>query len=144
MTGLPLKPPVSKKGQYQPPASEETKRKISESMKGKNTWTKGKPSWNKGLPNTWYNPKGLEFGHAVGEKNHKWKGNGVGYGALHSWVNRVLGTPTTCENCGREGLLGSKINWANKSRQYLRDISDWLRLCVKCHRAYDKNKLIPA
>ena len=31
------------------PCSEETKRKMSESHKGKPAWNKGKPAWNKGL-----------------------------------------------------------------------------------------------
>lgn len=29
------------------------------------------------------------------------------------------------------------ISRANKSGEYLRDLSDWLSLCVSCHRKYD-------
>jgi hypothetical protein len=33
--------------------------------------------------------------------------------------------------------IGHKIHWSNKSGKYLRDISDWRRLCVKCHKFFD-------
>jgi len=35
-------------------------------------------------------------------------------------------------------LTGKKIHWANKSGEYLRDKDDWIRLCCKCHKKYDK------
>lgn len=72
-----------------------------------------------------------------GEKNYLWKGDNVGYVALHDWVNKWLGKPNKCEFCKTEGLTGRHINWANKSREYKRDLEDWLRLCVPCHREYD-------
>lgn len=68
-----------------------------------------------------------------GEQHCGWKGNEVGYRALHMWVSKELGAPTKCENCGRDGLTGRKIQWANKSGKYLRNKSDWIRLCAKCH-----------
>ena len=72
-----------------------------------------------------------------GMKHHNWKGDKVGYVGLHSWVVKHFGKPDTCEHCGTAGLSGRKINWANKSHKYLRDLSDWLRLCVSCHKKYD-------
>ena len=76
------------------------------------------------------------------EKHYEWKGNKVGYGALHAWVKNELGQPKTCEHCGKNGLVGVKIHWANKTGEYKRDLNDWLRLCVSCHRKYDyKNKI---
>lgn len=77
-------------------------------------------------------------GSALGEKNHEWKGDKVGYLALHDWVRNNFGTPKKCEHCGKEGLTGQRINWANISGRYLRVKSDWVRLCVKCHRKFDK------
>lgn len=47
----------------------------------------------------------------------------------------------TCEHCKTSGLLRHKIHWANISRQYKRDKTDWMRLCAKCHKAYDTYKL---
>ena len=53
------------------------------------------------------------------------------------WVARWLGKPDICEHCGRNGLKGRQIDWANKSHDYLRDLNDWIRLCKPCHRKYD-------
>lgn len=75
-----------------------------------------------------------------GEQHGNWKGDKVGYVALHMWVARHLGKPDTCEYCGRTGLKGRQIHWANKSGKYCRDLTDWLRLCVPCHSAYDLGK----
>lgn len=72
-----------------------------------------------------------------GKDNPEWKGDKVGYTALHLWVKRHKGTPTKCEFCGRDGLSGRFIQWANKSRKYLRNLDDWIRLCTKCHHKYD-------
>ena len=72
------------------------------------------------------------------EKSYKWKGDSVGYRALHSWVQKYLGKSSICEYCGKVGISGHQIHWANKSHKYLRELGDWLRLCAKCHIEYDK------
>jgi hypothetical protein len=76
------------------------------------------------------------------EKHPQWKGDKVGYGALHDWVRKKLGKhPKNCDHCGINGKKNGRcwsIHWANKSQKYLRDINDWLALCVKCHKEYDK------
>lgn len=78
----------------------------------------------------------------IGEKCYAWKGKNAKYSSIHQAIYTILGQPETCEHCGKSGLKGHKIHWANKSGLYLRIASDWLRLCVKCHRAYDrKNKI---
>lgn len=79
-------------------------------------------------------------GAIVGDNHHNWKGDNVGYYALHSWVERQLGKPLKCESCGTSEPR--KYEWANKSGDYLRDVSDWLRLCTPCHRMHDKKLLI--
>lgn len=71
------------------------------------------------------------------EKGNNWKGNRVKYTGLHAWVYRQLGQPTKCEQCGKDGLVGAQIHWANVSHKYLRKLSDWIRLCVSCHKKYD-------
>ena len=76
-----------------------------------------------------------------GADNMNWKGDNVGYRSLHHWVERYLGKPITCNNCGLEELNTRKIHWANKSGKYLRDLSDWERLCIKCHQKRDGNLL---
>jgi len=67
-----------------------------------------------------------------------WKGKEVGYSGLHKWIQHKLGKPKRCEHCGLDGLTGSDIHWANKSGEYRRSVKDWLRLCAKCHKIYDK------
>src|SRR3990167_2616997 len=71
------------------------------------------------------------------DRHPNWKGDDVGYGALHDWIRRNLGTPDTCGDCGKSGLTGKQIHWANKSGKYKRDITDWVRLCAKCHKKMD-------
>lgn len=75
------------------------------------------------------------------EASPVWKGDEVGIVALHAWVKRRLGFPDTCVNCRRVSANHQIIQWANKSHEYKRDLNDWLRLCAKCHKAYDTNRL---
>ncbi len=72
----------------------------------------------------------------TGNNNKKWKGDNVGYSGLHYWVYRQLGKPIKCKHCG---TTNKKLQWANKSHQYKRNINDWLSLCVPCHKKYDLN-----
>lgn len=104
-------------------------------------WRKGKPAWNLGKSSPWMigNKHRIGKGNPNPHKmfadvNHKWKGDKVGYRALHYWVERQLGKPKKCEFCLTEKAI---FHWANKSGSYLRDKSDWLRLCAKCHKEYD-------
>lgn len=71
----------------------------------------------------------------TGDRNGMWKGDKVGYKCLHKWVQRKLGNPKKCEHCGTE--KAKKYEWANISREYKRDMSDWVRLCGSCHRFFD-------
>ena len=70
----------------------------------------------------------------IGENNSNWRGDKVGYFALHSWVTRQLGKASKCEHCKTVNL---KYEWANKSHEYKRDLTDWISLCFSCHRKYD-------
>lgn len=73
-----------------------------------------------------------------GENHIGWRGDDVGYSGLHMWVKKWLGKPKRCEHCGKAGLTGRKIHWANIDHKYKRDLKDWLRLCADCHKKYDK------
>lgn len=79
-------------------------------------------------------------GKMVGETHHSWTGDYPKYRTLHMWVQKWLGTPTECKLCGAVGN-GHKMHWANISKTYKRDITDWIRLCVKCHKNYDLKKI---
>jgi NUMOD3 motif len=70
-----------------------------------------------------------------------WKGDRVGYRGVHKWIERKLGKPPRCSNCGKSALDGHKIHWANINRKYRRVLADWKRLCALCHKRHD-NKLI--
>lgn len=72
-----------------------------------------------------------------GEKSYAWKGENVGYRALHRWVHSRLGSPQICKFCGKEKTTLKSIHWANKSHKYLRNLNDWISLCVSCHKKYD-------
>lgn len=69
------------------------------------------------------------------DKAYQWKGDNVGYDALHDWVKKHLGKAFECYHC----YSTKKVQWANKSREYKRDLTDWLQLCQSCHTKYDKD-----
>ena len=73
------------------------------------------------------------------EKHPNWKGDEVSYWGIHKWVIRHKGQPDTCEKCGKSGLYGRKINWANVDNRYRRVLDDYIRLCVTCHSEHDRN-----
>ena len=83
----------------------------------------------------------------IAEKNKKqtdenhggWKGEDARYRAKHMWVQKKLGKPHYCEHCKRSNLSHRSYHWANISKNYMRDVTDWIRLCVSCHKKYDKN-----
>ncbi len=76
----------------------------------------------------------------IGTKHWNWKGDKASYRSKHFWIERKKGKPTKCEHCGEDGLKGHKIHWANVSQRYLRKLSDWIRLCTKCHGKFDSDK----
>jgi len=78
----------------------------------------------------------------MGKFHHMWMGDKISYKGVHIWVKRKYGKPDTCEHCGKTGLKGIQIHWANKNRKYKRDRKDWMRLCILCHRKYDKEQKV--
>ena len=74
-----------------------------------------------------------------GENSYNWKGDKVGYRQLHAWVSKQLGTPKRCAFCKSKEKV--RYHWANISKMYKRILSDWVRLCVSCHKKFDlKNR----
>ena len=116
---------MPKKGYKQ---TKEHKEKNSSSHSGM------KKPWAKKLPHLF--KKGVS--HNIGEYNSQWKGDKASYRALHSWVEVRLGKPHFCEECGNKKLSHRQYHWANVSGEYKRNIDDWRRLCVKCHKKFDK------
>lgn len=73
-----------------------------------------------------------------GENSPYWMGESAGYWAKHMWIRNLKGSANGCSCC-----LGKNSNyyeWANISREYKRDVSDWIQLCRSCHKAFDLNK----
>lgn len=107
-------------------------------------FTKGQIGFWAGKKRTYKNPKerNRKISESMrGEKAWQWKGEKASYIEKHWWIRKWYGTPDICEICKKAGLKGSKIHWANKTGKYKREITDWIRLCAKCHLAYDRNKL---
>ncbi len=91
-------------------------------------------------PDQYVPPKGTHFSLTTEFKKGvvpaNFKGDAVGYEALHSWVYRRLGKATKCCQCGKSH---DRIHWANISQKYKRDEADWMQLCPSCHHYHDKN-----
>lgn len=82
----------------------------------------------------------FKIGQNTDDKHSQWKGDLVGYYALHSWVKRKKGNPHCCEHCGKIGMkVGNRwnIEWANIDHKYRRVLEDYFGLCKDCHRDYD-------
>lgn len=103
----------------------------------------------KGIPLTAEHRKKISEAHGSGENHVLWKGDDVGYRGLHTWVEKMKGTPQHCDDCGRTkppkglGRTRSYFQWANISLRYLRDVTDWKRLCCKCHKSFEKKQKCP-
>ncbi len=69
-----------------------------------------------------------------------WKGDMASYTAKHIWIANKRGKPHFCEHCKRSDLPHRHYQWANVSHEYKRELSDWIRLCAKCHANFDKKK----
>ena len=115
--------------------------------KGNIPWNKGTQglvkSWNKGLAWSEEHKEKLRGPrkHTANEKNHNWKGDKTSYHGIHIWVKRHKGNPKKCTECGRIGERKNNlwtIQWANKDHKYKRDLNDYIALCAKCHKGYDK------
>ena len=112
-------------------------------------FTKGQTPWNKGRAMPIEERKKLSqtlkdrgirptvHFSAKDEKHPLWKGGDVSYSGLHYWLSRRLGKPKVCDHCGT--ITAKKYEWANISGKYRREVTDWKRLCVRCHRIFDKH-----
>lgn len=67
------------------------------------------------------------------ERNPNWKGDNICYSAIHAWVRRNKPHRGICEDC----KLTKRLDLANISQEYRRDLDDWEYLCRKCHMTKD-------
>jgi Zn-finger protein len=68
-----------------------------------------------------------------GDKNPMWRGNRVGYTAVHEWVSIRMTKPKICPVCNKKPVY----DLTNVSGKYKRDLSDWIWLCRRCHMIKD-------
>jgi hypothetical protein len=80
----------------------------------------------------WWIIKKLPHPVKKGQYNSNWKGNNVGYNALHKWVKQNLIKPKVCQSC----FLSKPFDLANKGI-YDRNLNNWWWLCRKCHMIID-------
>ena len=83
--------------------------------------------------------KNREIIWLTGNERYNWKGDQVGYRALHHWLRRCLGKASSCNFCGSNSR--KRYHWANISGLYKRELTDFMSLCVSCHKIYDGNRL---
>ena len=109
--------------------SDEQRKKLSENHRGESNPAFGKPSWN----------SGKRCKQLAGRRNGCWKGDKATYAAKHIWLRVNFGKANKCENpeCRK---VSTYYHWANISGEYKRKRSDWKRLCVPCHKKFDKEK----
>jgi len=108
--------------------SDETKRKISKSKKGKHT-----------------GEKALWFGK-FGKEHPCYKDGSALYSNLHIWLNKNFIKPKNCEICGLPENYDEKhkkLEWSNKTGRLIKNRSNFQYIHRSCHIKYDiKNKII--
>ena len=72
-------------------------------------------------------------GFQPGEDNPSWRGDDVGYSAVHEWIKNHKEQSDCCEECKEN----KPLDLANISQEYKRELSDWEWLCRKCHMTKD-------
>lgn len=77
--------------------------------------------------------------HPTKDKAHRWKGEDAGYSAKHIYIRKYGVKPDICSHC----LEKKRLEWANISGKYLRELSDWIALCKKCHKRFDRSAQCP-
>lgn len=109
---------------------------------------KGYSKYNQG---GWKHKKGSKnlmsknsIGTTANEKNGRWAGSKVSYQALHNWIRSHYKKTKNCEQCkiipGIDSRGHTKLQWANRTKNYVRDRKDWICLCPRCHKEFD-NKI---
>jgi len=64
--------------------------------------------------------------------------NSTNYNTLHNRVRKLRGTPSKCEHCGTTDKR--VYHWSNKDHVDYQNMDNYQRLCVPCHKKYDREK----
>jgi len=65
--------------------------------------------------------------------HNRWKGDQVGYSALHRWIRSHKEKTGVCQWCKHKGTT----QFANLDGKYSRDVNDYIELCIPCHKYFD-------
>jgi len=128
------------------PQSEESKRKIAETLKRK--YADGTRKAFPGMAGKKHSEKTKQkmsksAKKRIEEKPHTnqagWNegiySDNPKYDALHMWAKKHL-KKSACEFCGGT----NNLDMANRTGQYLRQADDWQTLCRKCHLTRDRRE----
>ena len=133
--------------------SPETREKIRQANRGKTPSEETRTKLSEANRGRIYDPEHMrkfrEAGQAVmrgktGILSASWKGDNASYVTIHQWVAQQKGKPFGCEMCGT--TAPRRYNWSSRSGQNLRDVSDWMSICVPCcrkrypHEIWNKGK----
>ncbi|KKL10503.1 hypothetical protein LCGC14_2555180, partial [marine sediment metagenome] len=126
--------------------SEETKRKISESYNR----PKVREKYSNAMKEKWRNP---EFRERMTGENHpkgrlgkfgkessEWKGDNVGYGAIHKRVQKRKIKPKNCEICGEPEFYDNnhgRLELSDKTGLCIDDNNNFQYVHQSCHKKYD-------
>lgn len=111
--------------------SMESKNKISKS-------SKGKPNGRIGIKLSEEHKNKLRASWKLGKRIKCGWGE---YAKAHRWIVKQLGKPMICSHCFN--VNAKRYDWANISGEYKWELSDWRRLCVKCHLHSDRKGELP-
>ena len=115
--------------------SDEWRAKISATAKAR-----GIGKWMKGRK---WNPEALAK-RSAGMKGHpayNWAGERPGYSTLHRWLSNKFGSASKykCQNLNCQWPFSKRMEYALvRGLEYERKRENFLILCVRCHRRYDK------
>lgn len=79
-------------------------------------------------------------GKYLGELSPNWKGDNLTISGFHYRVYRARGKANHCEICNKNDK-NKKYDWANLTGNY-KDIFDYKKMCISCHRKYDHKRRI--
>jgi len=91
------------------------------------TFIKGRTAWN----------KGIKMPEIAGKNSYNWKEKDYGYSAIHMWVYSKLGKAAIYTCATKDKTCKGRMEWANISRKYLRNLLDWKILCTSHHVRFD-------
>ena len=127
----------------------ERAKKISDTLKRLYREDK-RECWTKGKKLSEEHKEKIKKSAKRGKLNSAWKGNKAGYRAFHCWIRKHFGKANKCENRNKQILSfncsgkSNNFEWAKiQGRRCSRKKSDYIQLCISCHRKYDfrpKNK----